>query len=243
MNLFKSKPARGGSVNASYGHARAISQFTLPRSWLAGLLSLSLTLLGPIPVQRAHAANEPIQIVVLGDSLSAGYLLPQDAAFPTVLEKALRAEGLDVDVANAGVSGDTARGGLERLDWAVPDGTQVVILELGANDMLRGLDPARTQDSLDQIITRLQARKIRVFLAGMLAAPSLGKEYVERFNAIYPRLAEKHGLPLYPFFLDGVTGNRSLVMDDGLHPNRAGVELMVRSILPALKGFLESIRR
>jgi acyl-CoA thioesterase-1 len=180
---------------------------------------------------------------VLGDSLSAGYLLPQDAAFPTVLEKALRADGLDVDVANAGVSGDTARGGLERLDWAVPDGTQVVILELGANDMLRGQDPARTEDSLDQIIKRLEARKIRVFLAGMLATPSLGREYVEKFNAIYPRLAEKHHVPLYPFFLEGVTGNRSLVLDDGLHPNRAGVELMVRSILPALKSFLESIRR
>lgn len=243
MNLFQSKSARGGSVNASYGHARARSQFTLARSWAAGLVTLFFTLLGPIPVQLAHAANEPMQIVVLGDSLSAGYLLPQDAAFPTVLEKALRAEGFNVDIANAGVSGDTARGGLERLDWAVPDGTQAVILELGANDMLRGLDPARTQDSLDQIIMRLQARKIRVFLAGMLASPSLGREYGEKFNAIYPSLAEKHQLPLYPFFLEGVTGNRTLVMDDGLHPKRAGVELMVRSILPALKTFLESIRR
>ena len=230
-------------MNASYGHARARSQFTLARSWAAGLAGLCLAFLGPIPVHPAQAANEPIQIVVLGDSLSAGYLLPQDAAFPTVLEKALRADGLDVDVANAGVSGDTARGGLERLDWAVPDGTQAVILELGANDMLRGQDPARTEDSLDQIITRLEARKIRVFLAGMLASPSLGRDYVEKFNAIYPRLAEKHRVPLYPFFLEGVTGNRSLVLDDGLHPNRAGVELMVRSILPALKSFLESIRR
>jgi acyl-CoA thioesterase-1 len=243
MNLFKSKSARSGLVNASYGHAQARSQFTLARSWAAGLLSLCLALLGPIPVQRAHAANEPVQIVVLGDSLSAGYLLPQDAAFPTALEKALRAEGLNVDIVNAGVSGDTARGGLERLDWAVPDGTQAVILELGANDMLRGQDPARTQDSLDQIITRLQARNIPVFLAGMLASPSLGREYVEEFNAIYPKLAEKHGLPLYPFFLEGVTGNRALLLDDGLHPNRAGVELIVRSILPAMKTFLQSIAR
>jgi acyl-CoA thioesterase-1 len=243
MNLFQSKSARGGSMNASYGHAGARSQFTLARRWAAGLFSLCLTLLGPIAVQRAHAANEPIQIVVLGDSLSAGYLLPQDAAFPAVLEKALRAEGLNVDIANAGVSGDTARGGLERLDWAVPEGTQAVILELGANDMLRGQDPARTKDSLDQILTRLQARKIPVFLAGMLASPSLGRDYVERFNAIYPSLAEKHGLPLYPFFLEGVTGNRALVLEDGLHPNRAGVELMVRSILPALKTFLQTIAR
>jgi acyl-CoA thioesterase-1 len=198
-----------------------------------------LLLAGPSP---ARAANGPIQIVVLGDSLSAGYLLPQQAAFPAVLEKVLRASGIDVDIANAGVSGDTARGGLERLDWAVPEGTEAVILELGANDMLRGLDPARTQDSLDQIITRLKARNVRVFLAGMLAAPSLGREYGEKFNAIYPALAAKHGLPRYPFFLEGVTGNRALVLEDGLHPNRAGVEQMVRSILPMIRTFLDGIR-
>ena len=198
-----------------------------------------LLLAGPSP---ARAANGPIQLVVLGDSLTAGYLLSQQAAFPAVLEKALRASGIDVDIANAGVSGDTARGGLERLDWAVPEGTEAVILELGANDMLRGLDPARTQDSLDQIITRLKARKIRVFLVGMLASPALGREYGETFNAIYPALAAKHGLPRYPFFLEGVTGNRALVLEDGLHPNRAGVEQMVRSILPMIRTFLDGIR-
>ena len=197
-----------------------------PRSWAVALMGACLLLAGPSP---ARAANGPIQIVVLGDSLSAGYLLPQQAAFPAVLEKALRASGIDVDSANAGVSGDTARGGLERLDWAVPEGTEAVILELGANDMLRGLDPARTQDSLDQIITRLKARNVRVFLAGMLAAPSLA-------------LAAKHGLPRYPFFLEGVTGNRALVLEDGLHPNRAGVEQMVRSILPMIRTFLDGIR-
>ena len=209
------------------------------RSWAVALMGACLLLAGPLP---ARAANGPIQIVVLGDSLSAGYLLPQQAAFPAVLEKALRASGIDVDIANAGVSGDTARGGLERLDWAVPEGTEAVILELGANDMLRGLDPARTQDSLDQIITRLKARNVRVFLAGMLAAPSLGREYGEKFNAIYPALAAKHGLPRYPFFLEGVTGNRALVLEDGLHPNRAGVEQMVRSILPMIRTFLDGIR-
>jgi acyl-CoA thioesterase-1 len=124
----------------------------------------------------------------------------------------------------------------------VPEGTEAVILELGANDMLRGLDPARTQDSLDQIITRLKARKIRVFLVGMLASPALGREYGETFNAIYPALAAKHGLPRYPFFLEGVTGNRALVLEDGLHPNRAGVEQMVRSILPMIRAFLDGIR-
>ena len=209
------------------------------RSWAVALMGACLLLAGPSP---ARAANGPIQLVVLGDSLTAGYLLSQQAAFPAVLEKALRASGIDVDIANAGVSGDTARGGLERLDWAVPEGTEAVILELGANDMLRGLDPARTQDSLDQIITRLKARKIRVFLVGMLASPALGREYGETFNAIYQALAAKHGLPRYPFFLEGVTGNRALVLEDGLHPNRAGVEQMVRSILPMIRTFLDGIR-
>jgi acyl-CoA thioesterase I len=187
-----------------------------------------------------RAAERPIQVVVLGDSLSAGYLLPQDAAFPALLEKALRAEGLNVDIANAGVSGDTARGGLERLDWAVPEGTQAVILALGANDMLRGLDPARTKETLDQIITRLKSRGVRVFLVGMLASPSLGREYGHKFNAIYPELATKHQVPLYPFFLDGVTGHTALVLEDGMHPNRKGVELMVLRILPAVKAFLKT---
>lgn len=241
MNLFLSSPARGGSFKVTYGRPRARSQSFLTRSWAVGLLSLTL-LLGALASRPALAASEPVQVVVLGDSLSAGYLLPQDAAFPAALEKALRAQGLNVEITNAGVSGDTARGGLERLDWAVPDGTQAVILELGANDMLRGLDPARTQDSLDQIVTRLKARNIQVFLAGMLASPSLGREYGEKFNAIYPSLAAKHGLPLYPFFLDGVTGNRAFVLEDGLHPNRAGVEHMARSILPAVRAFLDGLR-
>ena len=180
-------------------------------------------------------------MVVLGDSLSAGYLLPQDAAFPTVLERALRAEGLAVEVTNAGVSGDTSRGGMERLDWAVPEGTQAVLLELGANDMLRGIDPAQTRNALDQIIARLKARGMRVFLAGMLASPSLGKDYGERFNAIYPELAKKHDIPLYPFFLAGVAGDRALNLDDGMHPNRKGVEVIVQSILPAVKSFLSGL--
>jgi acyl-CoA thioesterase-1 len=238
MNLFPLRSASGGA-KASYGRSPVISQFTLARSWAAALLlSLALVVAGaPSP----RAADGPLQVVVLGDSLSAGYLLPQDAAFPVVLEKALRAEGLDVDVSNAGVSGDTARGGLERLDWAVPEGTLAVILELGANDMLRGLDPARTKETLDQIITRLKARSVRVFLAGMLASPSLGREYGEKFNAIYPDLAAKHQIPLYPFFLDGVTGNGPLVLGDGMHPNRQGVELMVRKILPAVTAFLKTV--
>ena len=186
-------------------------------------------------------AASPIQMVVLGDSLSAGYLLPQDAAFPAVLERALQAQGLSVDVANAGVSGDTSRGGLERLDWAVPEGTQVVLLELGANDMLRGIDPARTREALETIITRLKARGVRILLAGMLATPSLGKDYGDRFNAIYPELAKKHDIPLYPFFLSGIAGDRALNLDDGMHPNRKGVEAIVQAILPAVKNVLSGL--
>ncbi len=186
-------------------------------------------------------AASPIQMVVLGDSLSAGYLLPQDAAFPAVLERALQAQGLSVDVANAGVSGDTSRGGLERLDWAVPEGTQVVLLELGANDMLRGIDPARTREALETIITRLKARGVRILLAGMLATPSLGKDYGDRFNAIYPELAKKHDIPLYPFFLSGIAGDSALNLDDGMHPNRKGVEAIVQAILPAVKNVLSGL--
>lgn len=183
----------------------------------------------------------PLQVVVLGDSLSAGYQLPQESAFPTLLERALRADGLNVDVANAGVSGDTARNGLERLDWAVPDGTHAVIVELGANDMLRGADPEVTKDSLDKIISRLKLRGVKVMLAGMVASPSLGREYGDRFNAIYPDLARKHDVPLYPFFLEGVAGNRTLNLEDGMHPNRRGVEMIVRSIFPTVREFLNGV--
>ena len=191
---------------------------------------------------RPAVAAEPIQMVVLGDSLTAGYQLPQDAAFPALLEKALRADGINVEIANAGVSGDTSRGGLERLDWAVPEGTQAVIVELGANDMLRGTDPSQTKDALDKIITRLQARGIKVMLAGMLASPSMGRDYGDRFNAIYPELAKAHDVPLYRFFLEGVTGVPGLTLEDGMHPNRKGVETIVRSIAPAVKDFLADLR-
>jgi acyl-CoA thioesterase I len=184
------------------------------------------------------ASGRPLRIVALGDSLTAGYGLPQSAAFPAVLERALRARGHNVEIVNAGVSGDTASGGLERLAWSVPDGTDGVILELGANDMLRGLDPAATGRALETIVTRLKARGIPVLLAGMYASRNLGPDYVQRFDAIYPALAEKHGLVLYPFFLDGVVGDRAMNLDDGLHPTAQGVETIVRRILPTVERFL-----
>ncbi len=185
-----------------------------------------------------RAEQPPLKLVALGDSLTAGYRLPAEAAFPAVLERVLKAKGYRVEIANAGVSGDTSTGGLDRLDWSVPDGTQGVILELGANDMLRGTDPAVTRKALETIIVRLKERGIPVLLTGMLAAPNLGIEYRTRFDAIYPDLARAHDLVLYPFFLDGVAGQRANTMDDGLHPTAQGVERVVAGILPTVETFL-----
>ena len=187
------------------------------------------------------ATNRPLRIVALGDSLTAGYGLPQSAAFPAVLERALKARGHKVEIVNAGVSGDTAAGGLQRLDWSVPDGTDGVILELGANDMLRGLDPAATKRSLEAIVTRLKARGIPVLLAGMYASRNLGPDYVQRFDAIYQDIANRHGLVLYPFFLDGVAGQRQFNLPDGVHPTAKGVETIVERILPTVESFLARV--
>lgn len=181
------------------------------------------------------AQGRPVTIVCLGDSLTAGYELPANQAFPTVLEQALKPLFGAVHVSNAGVSGDTATGGLERLDWAVPDGTDLVILELGANDMLRGLDPKIPEQALDTILARLQGRKIQVLLAGMLASNNYGADYKARFEAIYPALAKKYHVPLYPFFMAGATGVPGMIKADGLHPTAAGVETVVKGILPMVK--------
>ncbi|MGP9818778.1 arylesterase [Salinarimonas sp. NSM] len=203
---------------------------------------VGLGLAAPAAAQNASGAGEngAIRIVAFGDSLMAGYQLPGSAAFPTVLDRALDAAGYaDVEIVNAGVSGDTAAAGLARLDWSVPDGTDGVILELGANDMLRGLDPARTYETLDAIIERLTERDIPVLLAGMYAARNMGPDYVEAFDAIFPRLAEEHDLVLYPFFLEGALGNPGLMLDDGIHPNAEGVEVMVERMLPTVVRFLD----
>lgn len=182
-----------------------------------------------------HAAAEPYRIVGFGDSLMAGYGLNPGEGFTEKLQAALKANGHDVVIANAGVSGDTTSGGLSRLDWSVPDDTELVILELGANDMLRGIAPAITEKNLDAIMGRLKARDIPVVLAGMLAAPNLGPDYQASFDAIFPRLAEKYGVPLYPFFLDGVAAQSSLQLPDGMHPNAAGIDEMVSRILPLVE--------
>jgi acyl-CoA thioesterase I len=190
--------------------------------------------------QAAAVSAEPYRIVGFGDSLMAGYGLGRGEGFPARLEAALRAKGYDVTVEDAGVSGDTTSGGLARLDWSVPDGTDLVILELGANDMLRGVSPKVTERNLDAMIRRLKARGMDVLLAGMLATPSLGPDYVAAFNAIYPRLARKHGVRLYPFFLEGVTGNQTMVLDDRMHPSAAGINRMVKGTLPMVEQFVRA---
>jgi acyl-CoA thioesterase I len=189
----------------------------------------------------AASVAKPIKMVVLGDSLSAGLGLSAPAAFPARLQKALKIKGIEVDMVNAGVSGDTSSGGRDRLDWSVPEGTGAVILELGANDALRGIDPAVTRSALSDILTRLQARKIAVLLCGMVAPPNYGSDYSARFNAIYPELAKSFGVPLYPFFLDGVATEARLNQADGLHPTAEGVDVIVRNILPTVQAFLGAV--
>ena len=219
-------------MDSSYGQRYLFRQWCL-RGFVGRFLgALSALILALVP---AAAGAAPFQIVAFGDSLSAGYQLPQSNAFPVRLEAALKAKGHDVAVINAGVSGDTASDGVERMDWSVPDGTQLVILELGANDMLRGLDPDLTRTALTKILERMQARNIKVLVCGMLAAPNLGAEYRGRFETIYPELAKQFNVPLYPFFLEGMARDPALTLSDGMHPNAAGVDTVVAHILPAVE--------
>ena len=189
---------------------------------------------------EGHGAK-PIKLVVLGDSLTAGYGLSGPAAFPAQLQKSLKSNGIDVDMINAGVSGDTSSGGRDRLDWSVPKGTEAVIVELGANDALRGIDPKITREALSDILTRLKARKIAVLLCGMLALPNYGNDYATRFNTIYPDLSKSLGVPLYPFFLEGVASDAKLNQADGLHPTEEGVDVIVKNILPTVQAFLGAL--
>jgi acyl-CoA thioesterase-1 len=206
------------------------------------VLGLALMTAGAASAQAPVAGpSKPIKMVVLGDSLSAGLGLSAPAAFPARLQKALRANGIAVDMINAGVSGDTSSGGRDRLDWSVPEGTDAVILELGANDALRGIDPTVTRAALTDILTRLKARGIAVLLCGMVAPPNYGSDYSARFNAIYPELAKSFGVPLYPFFLQGVAADARLNQADGMHPTAEGVDVIVKNILPMVEAFLGTI--
>ncbi len=183
----------------------------------------------------------PITIVAFGDSLTAGYMLPDEDSFAAKLQKALRAQGKDVTVVNGGVSGDTSTGGLARLDWTLGGGADAVILELGANDMLRGVDPAVTKKALGAILAKLRDRHVKVLLAGMKATPSLGRAYVESFDAIYPELAKQYDVPLYPFFLDGMVADSAQKLSDGMHPNARGVDTIVAHILPSVDALLKTL--
>lgn len=185
------------------------------------------------------AAAEQARLLVLGDSLTAGYGLPQDKAFPVLLEQALRKRGIDVKVLNAGVSGDTTAGGLARIDWALADKPTHAIVELGANDALRGVDPATTRTNLDRLVARLTGADVKTLLAGMYAPPNWGKAYEVAFRELYPSLARKHGVMLYPFFLDGVAADETLNQPDGIHPNARGVSVIVDRILPYVVRLLD----
>ena len=195
--------------------------------------------LSPI-AEAAPAANDRV-ILAFGDSLTAGYRLKPADSFPAQLEAQLRAEGLKVRVHNAGVSGDTTSGGKARLAWVLAGLKQkpdLAILELGANDMLRGQNPKITEANLDAMLAEFKKRGIPVVFAGMFASQNLGVRYFDEFNAIYPKLAKKHGATLYPFFMKGVVFNKPLLLDDGIHPNRQGVGVIVRNMLPTVRAEL-----
>jgi acyl-CoA thioesterase I len=190
-----------------------------------------------------HAQNRTIQIVAFGDSLTAGYRLAPDQAFPVRLAAKLKARGHDVAVANAGVSGDTTAAGRARLDWSVPDGTDAVILELGANDALRGLPPGQARANLEAMIASLKAKGAEILLAGMRAPRNYGPEYTDAFDRIFPELAAKHGLLLYPFFLDGIVLDAKLNLDDGIHPTARGVDVIVDGILPQVEELIARVKK
>lgn len=208
------------------------------KDFLRFFLSLAMT----IALSSAVRA-ESVSLVGFGDSLMAGYQLPPEDAFPVRLQKALKDKGFDVTIANAGVSGDTTSGGLSRIDWSVPDGTKGVILELGANDALRGIPPEQSRKNLEAMIARLKERGIAVLLAGMMAPPNMGADYAARFNPIYPELAAKYDLEFYPFFLDGVAIDDALKLEDGMHPNSRGVGEIVERFLPVAERFIAKLAK
>lgn len=200
-------------------------------TWLSALWTAPVT------------AQDKLIIAAFGDSLSAGYQLPPEAAFPNQLQRALSEKGIEVEVQNAAVSGDTASGGLSRLDWSIGPDVKGVILELGANDALRGIDPKITREAMDAMIARFKERGIEVLLAGMIAPPNLGPDFETAFNSIYPDLAAKHDVNLYPFFLEGVATIPALNLPDRLHPTEEGVGIIVERILPSVEAMLDRINK
>jgi acyl-CoA thioesterase-1 len=226
------RPIRAGAHPSRYGRSGTKFKHLRRRIACAVAILIAACLFPGLAVADRHTG--PIRIVAFGDSLTAGYNLANEEAFPARLQRALAAAGLDVVVHNGGVSGDTSAGALARLDWAVPTDADAVIVEFGANDALRGVDPAETRANLDKLVGALRARGQEVLVAGMLAPPNMGSEYEAAFNEIYPALAQSHDAVFYPFFLDGVAGQRQLNQGDGMHPTAAGVDVIVERILPSV---------
>ena len=212
---------------------------------LLATLAFALTCILTVGLATAFASPasaRPLRLIAYGDSLMAGLGLPEADAFPAKLEAALRAQGRDVTVVNAGVSGDTTADGLARLDWTLGDGADAAILELGANDMLRAIEPKIVEANLAKTLAALQAKHVRVLLVGMRASPTLGADYDARFEAIYPKLATRYGVPLYPFFLEGIVGERGLHLADQMHPSATGVDVIIEKILPAVDKLIDGLQ-
>lgn len=224
----------------SPGRRRTPTAFAQMGAWLTIFNLFTGFAMGP--ANAAGSPPRPLRIVALGDSLTAGFMLKPAEAFPVQLEAALRGRGHTVTIVNAGVSGDTTGGGLARFDWAIPEATDGVILELGANDALRGIEPRVVRANLDRILERLGQRGIPVLIAGMKAPGNWGEDYAREFDGMFAELAKKHGTLLYPFFLDGIALEPSLNLGDGLHPNARGIARIVERILPAAEELLERAR-
>jgi acyl-CoA thioesterase I len=224
----------GRRILGRYGDGRAVVNVARGLRAFSLIALLSLGCIGEAPAAT--------RILALGDSLTAGFGLAPQEAFPVRLQARLAAAGVEAQVVNGGVSGDTSAGGLARLDWALADHPDLVLVELGANDALRGIDPAVTRGALTETVTRLKARGIAVMLCGMLAPPNYGSDYAAKFNAIYPDLAKQFGVTLYPFYLDGVAADPKLNQADGIHPTAAGVDIIVAKMLPTVEAFLQPFR-
>lgn len=235
-NRFSSSFIRSIARQRFIDHALWRLQMGLMMVFVATLMFFAASI---VSAQEA----EPVRIVTFGDSLTAGYQLPSGQGFSDQLGALLKEQGLHVEVNNAGVSGDTTSSGLARLDWSIPDGTDLVILELGANDALQGLPVDQAKANLEAMLKRLKERKIAVLLAGMKAPPNMGEAYVARFDAIYPALAEQYDVPLYPFFLDGVAAQSELNLADGIHPNEKGIAVIVKKIAPFVADIVKIIQK
>ena len=214
--------------------------------WLYGFevrLVNSVLLIFCFFLSSAFAKNDTLEILMLGDSLTAGYGLPPNLTIPKLLERKIKSDYPNISIINGGVSGDTSAGGLSRLDWLLGPSIKAIIIELGANDGLRGINPSTTYSNLDQIIRKSKEFGLQVILTGMLAPPNLGPAYADEFNRIYPDLAQKYDLIFFPFFLDGVVANPELNQEDGIHPNKYGVEVIAEKLNPYLRKLIGALRK